>query len=110
MRELMKPPEVESDPRATEMVRAWIANNDLHVSLFLGMWQDAKESDVDECDAWGQLLSDLVHHIANGMRQSHGWDTDETVFKIRTALVSSLDADNEPEHSGAYVDEDGPKQ
>ncbi len=110
MRELMRPFEVESDPRATEMVRAWIANDDLHVSLFLGMWQDAKNSEVEECDAWGQLLADLVHHIANGMRQSHGWDTGDTVFKIRTALVSNLDADLEPDLSGGYVDEDGPQQ
>ena len=105
MRELMPPPEVASDPNATEMIRVWIANKDLHVSLFLGMWEDALDCDVDECDAWGMLLSDVVRHIANGLRQSHGKALDETTRSIRAAFLSYLDAEEGEAFSGAYVDD-----
>jgi hypothetical protein len=66
------PPETEGDDRATEMIRVWLAHNDLHVSMLLGMWSDAEDSEVDERDAWGQLLADLTRHIANGMMKEYG--------------------------------------
>jgi len=65
--ELPIAPETEDDDRATEMIRVWLAHNDLHVSLNLGMWQGA-DSEVDEREAWGFLLANLTRHIANGMR------------------------------------------
>ena len=47
-RELPIPPETQGDDRATEMIRVWLAHNDLHVSLNLGMWKDAEDSEVDD--------------------------------------------------------------
>jgi hypothetical protein len=40
MRELRRPAVSAEDENATEMIRAWIANGDLHVSMRLGMWQE----------------------------------------------------------------------
>lgn len=51
IRELGRPPEIAGDPHATEMIRVWLAHNQLHVSMLLGMWEDARESKVDERDA-----------------------------------------------------------
>jgi hypothetical protein len=59
-RELIQPPEIAGDEDATEMIRVWLAHNALHVSMLLGMWQDAEESEIDERDAWGELLCDLT--------------------------------------------------
>jgi hypothetical protein len=85
MRELGWPAEVATDPKATEMARVWIANKSLHVSMLLGMWADALESNVDERDAWGELLADLTRHIANGLVQSHGWERAATIRRIASA-------------------------
>lgn len=90
-RELIQPPDIGGDENATEMIRVWIAHNKLHVSMLLGMWQDAEESEVDERDAWGELLSDLTKHIANGMMKEYGWDYDSTRDRIRAAFLQSFD-------------------
>src|SRR6185503_18949061 len=45
MRELKHPPEIAGDKKATEMIRVWLAHDQLHVSMLLGMWQDAEECD-----------------------------------------------------------------
>jgi hypothetical protein len=82
MRELDWPPEILTDPKATEMVRVWVANGELHVSMRLGSWADALESEVDERDAWGELLADLTRHVANGLVQSHGWNREATASRI----------------------------
>jgi hypothetical protein len=91
MRELKQPPATTEDEHATEMIRAWIAKGDLHVSLRLGLWQDPQNPDIDERDAWGELLADLTRHIANGMMKEHGWDYDSTRDRIRTAFLKWYD-------------------
>ena len=90
-RELNEPPEISGDEHATEMIRVWLAHNQLHVSMLLGMWEDAEESEVDERDAWGELLSDLTRHIANGMMKEHGWDYDSTRQRIKEAFLKNFD-------------------
>ena len=82
MNELQKPTGIENDDRAQEMIRFWLANNAPHVTLHLGMWEDAEDSDVDELFAWGNLLSDIAQHIANGFEQSHGWGFEESMKKL----------------------------
>jgi hypothetical protein len=90
-RELDQPSEIAGDDQATEMIRVWLAHNDLHVSMLLGMWEGAEESEVDERDAWGELLADLTKHIANGMMKEYGWDYDSTRDRIRTAFLKHFD-------------------
>jgi hypothetical protein len=90
-RELIQPPEIAGDEDATEMIRVWLAHNALHVSMLLGMWQDAEESEIDERDAWGELLCDLTKHIANGMMKEYGWDYDATRDRIRAAFLKNFD-------------------
>jgi hypothetical protein len=90
IRELPQPIEIDGDDNATEMIRVWLANDDLCVSLLLGMYEDAESCDIDERDAWGQLLSDVIKHIANGLNQSHGWDKAATASRIRKSLLEHL--------------------
>ena len=101
MRELDRPPEVETDAKATEMIRVWIAHEELHVSLLLGMWQDAPNGSVDERQAWGELLADVVRHISNGLKQSHGWDVSDTRQQIRSSFLVHLDSEDTA-FSGGY--------
>ncbi|MEO6036616.1 MAG: DUF5076 domain-containing protein [Verrucomicrobiota bacterium] len=90
-RELTAPPAITSDENAREMIRVWIAHNDLHVSMLLGMWRDSEESEADERDAWGELLADLTRHISNGMMKKYGWDYDATRDRIRESFLRTFD-------------------
>ena len=105
MRELPRPGVTSEDESATEMVRAWIAKGDLHVSLRLGLWQGSQNLDIDERDAWGELLADLTRHIANGMMKEHGWDYDSTRDRIRTAFLKWYD-DKSANTEGGFPDEE----
>ena len=86
------------------MLRAWIAGGNLRVSLLLGMWEDAPDGDVDEKHAWGELLGDVVKHVANGLQQSHGWSEAVTIGAIRAGFLASL-ADFEANIEGGYLTE-----
>jgi predicted secreted Zn-dependent protease len=101
MRELVIPPETEGDSRATEMIRVWLAHQDVHVSLLLGMWEDADDAEVDEREAWGNVLADVARHIANGMRQSHAWEEKDTIAKIKKAFIENIEY-QERKISGGY--------
>ena len=89
MRELPIPSGTQGDEDAREMIRVWLAHENLHVSLHLGMWEDAEECDIDERDAWGELLADTIQHIANGLNQSHGWDKEKTIVRITNSLLKN---------------------
>ncbi len=74
-RELPIPPEALEAPRAVEVVRAWVASNDLHVSLTTGIWKDPA--------AWGVVLVDLAKHIARAYEQTDGPDEATSLALIR---------------------------
>jgi hypothetical protein len=104
MRELPKPDEIAGDERATEMIRYWLAHDDYHISLTLGMWQDAGDSEVDELSAWGNVLGDIALHIANGMRESHGWDERETLNALVRHFASAI-KERKNQISGGYKED-----
>ncbi|THB78866.1 MAG: DUF5076 domain-containing protein [Desulfobacteraceae bacterium] len=90
MKELQVPEGIQDDPDAIEMIRVWIANKDIQVSMLLGLWEDAANIDIDERDAWGELLADLIRHIANGLTQSHEYNREASEIRILHALLSHL--------------------
>jgi hypothetical protein len=94
MRELVRPDRIESDPNATEVISLWLAHNDIHISLLLGMWEDAEQHNVDERDACGQLLADTTKHIANGLSKSHGCEKEDTIRQIKEVFLASVDSTN----------------
>jgi len=104
MRELPIPIENDGDESATEMARVWLGNGSCNVSLLLGMYEDAEESNVDELWAWGNILSDVVQHIANGLKRSHGWDETETMAALRKHFNEAI-KERAPGLQGTYVDE-----
>ena len=67
------------------------------------MWKDAEDSEVDEREAWGFLLSDLTRHVANGMMQEYGWDYDATRDHIRASFLKNFD-DKAGGVTGAFPD------
>jgi hypothetical protein len=102
-RPLDVPPETAGNPHATEMIRVWLAHKDVHLSLLLGMWQDAEDAGVDERDAWGQLLADVAAHIAGGLNQSQGFAEADTLRCMRESFIVGLDA-SDKQRTGGYAD------
>ncbi|MEH0019327.1 MAG: DUF5076 domain-containing protein [Desulfobacter sp.] len=90
MSELPIPEGIKGDPNALEMLRVWIGNKDIQVSMLLGMWEQASDNDIDEREAWGELLADLVRHIANGLTQSHDYNTAASEMRIANAMLTHL--------------------
>ena len=104
MRELPIPSENEGDAQATEMARVWLGNGSCNVSLLLGMYEDAEDCDEDELEVWGYILSDIAQHIANGFKQSHGWDETETMANLRKHFNAAI-KERASGLKGKYLDE-----
>jgi len=69
------PETAKMDARSLEVLRVWIAENDQHVALRSGTWNDPA--------AWGIMLSDLMHHIADSYSDSSGWEHAAVLARIK---------------------------
>ncbi len=85
-RELTIPPDAIKYP-SVEMIRVWLANEQQHVVLNIGFWE---ERGIDERSAWGIVLADVVHHIANAHCDEYGHDPAETIRKIRESFNAEM--------------------
>jgi hypothetical protein len=88
LQELPIPPAAKSAARSVEMIRVWLAKDKLHCVLNIGFWE---ERGLDERQAWGILLADMLHHIANAHEAEYGRDPRETIALVREALAIELD-------------------
>jgi hypothetical protein len=95
------PPAAEADPRSLEMIRVWLAQGKQHCVLNVGFWE---ARGLDELAAWGVLLADMLHHLANAHEAEYGRNPEETLRVIRKALDVEL---NHPTSSrlGSFVAE-----
>lgn len=80
------PDGVSSDPKAFELVRAWVAQGDLHVSLEMGGWDDPT--------AWGVVLADLVRHVARFYAEQKRLNPEQTIGRVRDAMDAELDGED----------------
>jgi hypothetical protein len=90
--ELLIPPAAASDPKAFELVRAWIAQGELHVSMQMGGWDDPT--------AWGVVLADLVRHVARFYEEQKHLRPEQTMVRVRDAMEAELDGEEEPPEGG----------
>jgi hypothetical protein len=84
--ELPIPASALSDKNARELIRAWAAHNGLHCSLNIGTWGE------NERVAWGILLSDVAHHVANAMHEEKGWDKADSIREIKRVFNEELES------------------
>jgi len=73
MNEMSPPSTALSDPKAKEILRAWVAHNQLHIAFHPKTWDDPF--------AWGLFIVDLMHHVARGYEG-------EGVMRAEQALAS----------------------
>jgi Domain of unknown function (DUF5076) len=85
--ELPKPPDLSSDPDATEILRVWVINQELQCSLYTGAFE--------ETSTWGVLLADLIRTITSALKDNEGKDPHESLDQIMTALQDELAEDPE---------------
>lgn len=104
--ELPVPPVAEGDPRSLEMIRLWLARGKLHCVLNIGFWE---ARGLDERQAWGILLADMLHHIANAHEAEYGRDPRETIALVREALAAELDHPTSSRRGDSLVERRGNK-
>ena len=89
--QLAIPPGAATDAKAFELVRAWVAQGELHVSLQMGGFDDPT--------AWGVVMADLVRHVARFYEEKKRLDPEQTIELVRDAMDAEFDGDEEPEKS-----------
>lgn len=99
-KELPIPQAAVSDPKSLEMIRVWIAGGKQHCVLNIGFWE---VRGTDERDAWGILLADMLHHIADAHEKEYGRDPAESLARIREAFEAEMDAATSP-RIGQFVE------
>ena len=72
--QLRVPEPARTDAKSFELLRVWIAHQDQHISMRVGVWK--------EPEAWGMMLADLARHIALA-QQLHTPSTDVDAFVER---------------------------
>jgi Domain of unknown function (DUF5076) len=85
--ELPIPPEALAS-RSVEMIRVWLANERQHIVLNIGFWE---ERGFDERAAWGIVLADMLHHIANAHEAKYGHDPRESITRIRASFEAEME-------------------
>jgi Domain of unknown function (DUF5076) len=80
--ELHIPPAVWSDPDARELLRAWAADGELHVS-FRSHWEEPSH--------WGIFLADVARHAARAFANEGKYSEITALDLIREALGKELE-------------------
>ena len=87
--------------RSIEMIRVWLASDRQHIVLNIGFWE---KRGLDEREAWGITLADMIHHIANAHQAEYGHDPQESIEKILRAFEAEM-ATATSERLGEFVNE-----
>ena len=82
--QLPVPSLVDSDSKAIELLRVWIANGKQQVSLVTSVWSDPAN--------WGIMLVDLAKHIALSYQHSTGENAAEVLNRIRQGFDAEWEA------------------
>jgi hypothetical protein len=90
--ELDPPDGIEDADTAVEVLRAWIGDGALLVSLNSSAFGDNVED-------WGRLLAEIGHHIAKAAALNGYMQENEAQAALRTAFAAGFEAAN-PNASG----------
>jgi hypothetical protein len=96
VRPLPTPPNAEKDEESAEVLRAWIIDGGLEISIHPSHWEH-------QPDQWGRLLADAAEHMADGIAKEHGKSRTEVFNAIRKALVHYLNHPS-PDRTGEFLD------
>jgi Domain of unknown function (DUF5076) len=84
MKPLPPPDDAIDHDKAVEVLRGWVVDDDLQVSL-------AFEAFGNRPEVWGQLLAETAVHVADAM-SAEGFGDKEALFEtLRVSLISNLE-------------------
>jgi hypothetical protein len=81
--QLLIPGAAKTDQNSLEVIRVWVANQNQHFTLRVGLWDDPA--------AWGLLLADLARNVAKSYEQDAALDAKATLDRIKSAFNVELD-------------------
>lgn len=81
--QLLIPEAAKLDQQSIEIIRVWIADQNQHFSLRVGLWDDPA--------AWGLLLADLARNIASAYEQDASLNREASLARIRQAFDTELE-------------------
>jgi hypothetical protein len=100
MKTLVIPPAAQRDEDSIQMLSAWIAEQGLHCTMNVGMWDSIGH---DEPKAWGILLADVVRHVSNAICERQGKPSEQTLLEIFDSICNELDDSTSPTKGGFHV-------
>jgi hypothetical protein len=89
MRELNVPAAAQTDDDSWELLRAWVAENGLHCSLKVGVYE---AEGIQEEKAWGTILADAARHVADALSSLGLRNSEAALSEIRRHFEAELDA------------------
>jgi uncharacterized protein DUF5076 len=89
MYELTIPPAALRDRKSVELLRAWIAERQLHCTTKIGFYQGTMKA--SEGPSWGITLADVTRHIANSLEEMNGSDKTKVIEELRLNFLKELD-------------------
>jgi hypothetical protein len=96
-RELVIPDAAQEDPKSIEMIRAWIAKEDLHCALNIGVWGEK------EVISWGLFISDVARHVSDALSKGDRYKRHQILEKIRSVFNDELDEPTQ-ETVGSFIE------
>lgn len=84
MKPLPPPDDAVDSNDAVEILRGWVVNQGLQVSLGFEVFGDRSE-------VWGQLLAEIVSHLADAMSAKNFGDRDAIFHRIKMSLLEHLE-------------------
>jgi hypothetical protein len=76
------PPGASTDKESAEVLRAWIANQGLHVSM---------SQAFDDPETWGMLLVDIARHAARAMASEKICTEENALERMRDVMDAEWD-------------------
>jgi hypothetical protein len=94
--ELLIPPAAEIAEDAYEIVRVWIAESKVLVSLLPEAWEDPA--------AWGLLLVDIARHVASALSEGNDGIRQEILTRIADGIRAEWQDDTGNTRGGFVLD------
>lgn len=98
MKELPIPPDARTARQADEILRGWIVDNRLQLSLLPSFW-------ADDPKTWGTLLADAMHHVCDALATETKCDRSEIADLIIRAFRAEIEYPT-GNHQGRHIDWD----
>jgi hypothetical protein len=86
---LAAPDDAKNDPDSFEILRAWVINKKLYLSMRAHVWDDPA--------AYGIMLADMIRNIANEYHQANGMGVADAIRRVRQGLEAELDSSADDE-------------